>query len=34
MPAKFNGVVFIAFDSLLCDDERLVRDWTPNFIEV
>src|SRR5262249_32364835 len=33
MPAKFNGVDFIAFDSLLTDDERLVRDNTRKFIE-
>src|SRR5215470_400591 len=33
MPAKFNGVDFIAFDSLLSDDERLVRDSTRKFIE-
>ena len=31
MPAfKFNGVDFIEFDSLLTDDERLVRDTTRN----
>src|SRR6202007_3020339 len=34
MPAiKFRGVDFIAFDSLLSDDERLVRDTTRKFIE-
>src|SRR5947207_3768585 len=33
MPVKFKGVDFIAFDSLLSDDERLVRDSTRKFIE-
>ena len=34
MPAiKFRGVDFIEFDSLLTDDERLVRDTTRKFIE-
>src|ERR1700677_1411408 len=34
MPAiKFRGVDFIDFDTLLNDDERLVRDTTPKFIE-
>src|SRR5512135_3570833 len=34
MPAfKFNGVDFIEFDSLLSDDERLVRDTARRFIE-
>jgi len=34
MPAiKFKGVDFIEFDSLLSDDERLVRDNTRKFIE-
>src|ERR1700704_2093785 len=34
MPAiKFRGVDFIAFDSLLNDDERLVRDTARKFIE-
>ena len=34
MPAiKFRGVDFIQFDSLLTDDERLVRDTTRKFIE-
>src|SRR5271166_3780331 len=34
MPAiKFRGVDFIAFDTLLNDDERLVRDTTRQFIE-
>src|SRR3979411_1696464 len=34
MPAiKFRGVDFIAFDTLLSDDERLVRDTTRKFIE-
>jgi glutaryl-CoA dehydrogenase len=30
---KFQGVNFIEFDSLLSDDERLVRDTTRRFIE-
>ncbi len=30
---KFKGVDFIEFDSLLTDDERLVRDNTRKFIE-
>ncbi len=30
---KFKGVDFIEFDSLLTDDERLVRDTTRKFIE-
>src|SRR6266481_1010566 len=30
---KFKGVDFIAFDSLLSDDERLVRDTARRFIE-
>ncbi|HWZ43827.1 MAG TPA: acyl-CoA dehydrogenase family protein [Candidatus Saccharimonadales bacterium] len=34
MPAfKFKGVDFIEFDSLLSDDERLVRDTARRFIE-
>ena len=34
MPAiKFKGVDFINFDSLLNEDERLVRDNTRKFIE-
>src|SRR5579871_6245708 len=34
MPAfKFKGVDFIEFDSLLTDDERLVRDTARRFIE-
>ncbi|HVP42076.1 MAG TPA: acyl-CoA dehydrogenase family protein [Terriglobales bacterium] len=34
MPAiKFKGVDFIEFDTLLSDDERLVRDNTRKFIE-
>jgi glutaryl-CoA dehydrogenase len=34
MPAiKFRGVDFIEFDSLLSDDERLVRDTARKFIE-
>jgi glutaryl-CoA dehydrogenase len=32
-PFKFKGVDFIQFDSLLSDDERLVRDNTRKFIE-
>ncbi|HKR29467.1 MAG TPA: acyl-CoA dehydrogenase family protein [Terriglobales bacterium] len=32
-PFKFKGVDFIHFDSLLSDDERLVRDSTRKFIE-
>src|SRR6202045_5023652 len=30
---KFRGVDFIAFDTLLSDDERLVRDTARKFIE-
>jgi glutaryl-CoA dehydrogenase len=34
MPAfKFSGVDFIGFDSLLSDDERLVRDNTRKWVE-
>jgi len=33
MAFKFKGVDFIEFDSLLSDDERLVRDNTRQFIE-
>jgi len=34
MPAmKFRGVDFIDFDTLLSDDERLVRDTARKFIE-
>ena len=34
MPAiKFRGVDFIQFDSLLTDEEKLVRDTTRQFIE-
>ena len=34
MPAiKFRGVDFIQFDSLLTDEERLVRDTTRKFVE-
>ena len=32
-PFNFKGVDFIEFDSLLSDDERLVRDNTRKFIE-
>ena len=32
-PFKFKGVDFIDFDSLLSDEERLVRDSTRKFIE-
>ena len=32
-PFKFKGVDFIEFESLLSDDERLVRDNTRKFIE-
>ena len=33
MALKFKGVDFIEFDSLLTDDERLVRDNTRKYIE-
>ncbi len=33
MAIKFKGVDFIEFDTLLSDDERLVRDNTRKFIE-
>jgi glutaryl-CoA dehydrogenase len=33
MAFKFKGVDFIEFDSLLSDDERLVRDSTRQYIE-
>src|SRR4051812_29918498 len=33
MALKFKGVDFIEFDTLLSDDERLVRDSTRKFIE-
>ena len=33
MAIKFKGVDFLEFDSLLSDDERLVRDNTRLFIE-
>jgi len=33
MAIKFRGVDFIEFDSLLTDDERLVRDTARRFIE-
>jgi glutaryl-CoA dehydrogenase len=33
MALKFRGVDFIEFDSLLSDDERLVRDNTRKFVE-
>ncbi len=33
MAIKFQGVDFLEFDSLLTDDERLVRDTTRKFIE-
>ena len=33
MAIKFKGVDFIEFDTLLNDDERLVRDNTRKFIE-
>ena len=33
MALKFRGVDFIAFDTLLNDDERLVRDTARKFIE-
>ena len=32
-PFKFKGVDFIGFDSLLSEDELLVRDNTRKFIE-
>ena len=33
MAIKFRGVDFIEFDSLLSDEERLVRDTARKFIE-
>ena len=33
MAIKFKGVDFIEFDTLLTDDELLVRDNTRKFIE-
>src|SRR3954467_11029103 len=33
MALKFRGVDFIEFDTLLTDDERLVRDTARKFIE-
>lgn len=33
MALKFRGVDFIDFDSLLSDDEKLVRDTTRKFVE-
>ncbi len=33
MAIKFRGVDFVDFDSLLSDDERLVRDTARKFIE-
>ena len=33
MALKFKGVDFIEYDTLLTDDERLVRDNTRKFIE-
>src|SRR5438046_7488125 len=33
MAIKFRGVDFLEFDSLLTDDERLVRDTARRFIE-
>ena len=34
MPAiKFRGVDFLQYDSLLTEEERLVRDTTRQFIE-
>ena len=33
MALKFRGVDFLKFDTLLTDDERLVRDTTRKFIE-
>src|SRR5216117_2264341 len=33
MAVKFRGVDFIEFDTLLTDDERLVRDTARRFIE-
>src|SRR5207245_9198971 len=33
MAIKFRGVDFLEFDSLLTDDERLVRDTARKFIE-
>src|SRR5438477_492523 len=33
MAIKFRGVDFLEFDTLLTDDERLVRDTTRRFIE-
>ena len=33
MAIKFKSVDFLEFDSLLSDDERLVRDNTRAFIE-
>ena len=33
MAFKFKGVDFIGFDTLLSEDERLVRDTARQFIE-
>ena len=33
MALKFKGVDFIEYDTLLNDDERLVRDNTRQFVE-
>ena len=33
MAIKFKGVDYIELDTLLTDDERLVRDNTRKFIE-
>ena len=33
MAMKFRGVDFLEFDTLLSDDERLVRDTARQFIE-
>jgi glutaryl-CoA dehydrogenase len=33
MAIKFRGVDFIEFDTLLTDEERLVRDTARQFIE-
>jgi len=33
MAIKFRGVDFLEFDSLLTEDERLVRNTTRRFIE-
>ena len=33
MAIKFKGVDFLEFDTLLSEDERMVRDTTRQFIE-